>query len=290
MKKIVLYALIFVLGFVGVSLWSFWLIVRPPKIIINLTPENYGLKPESLTLKTKDGLNIAAWLIPKQDVGSGKLEIEKKSALVLIHGYPAEKADMLPLAKSLTSHFSILLFDMRYFGKSEGRLSTLGKGEQLDLEAALDLLESRGYKKIGAFGFSLGGATALMKSGDPRISAVAAYAPFSNLRQLGYESYARLWILKYPLVELISFWTKIFLDYDIDAESPELAIRKLAKPVLIIHDKMDDQISFLHALYLEKALAQNPKAEFYFPEEGGHGNLPFDFDKRILEFFEKSLQ
>ena len=251
MKKIVLYALIFVLGFIGVSLWSFWLIIRPPKIIINSTPENYGLKAESLTLKTKDGLNIAAWFIPKQDT----------SAIILIHGYPVEKADMLPLAKSLSPNFSLLLFDMRYFGKSEGRLSTLGKGEKLDLEAALDLLESRGYKKIGAFGFSLGGATALMKSDDPRIAAVAAYAPFSNLRQLGHESYANLWVLKYPLVELISFWTKIFLDYDIDVESPELAAKKLTKPVLIIHDKMDDQISFLHAMRLEKALAQNPKAE-----------------------------
>jgi len=36
-------------------------------------------------------------------------------------------------------------------------------------------------------------------------------------------------------------------------------------------------------------LSQNQKAEFYFIEKGFHGELPADFEKRIAEFFDKSL-
>lgn len=289
--KLFLYLAIFAIGFVGVSLWSFWLIIRPPKIIINSIPRDYGLEAEDLTLKTKDGLKLSAWLIPKREIGNEKLEAGKNRALILMHGYPAEKADLLSLAKSLTSDFSLLLFDMRYFGESEGKYTTLGKKETLDLEVALDFLKNRGYYKTGVFGFSLGGSVAIMQAAeDKRIAAVAAYAPFANLKLLGYSAYKDLRILKYLLVELLSLWAKIFLDYDANSYSPETTAKTLRIPVLLIHSKEDEQISFLHAERLKKSLSQNPNAEFYFIEKGLHGDLPPDFDQHLLEFFQKSLQ
>ena len=283
MNKVLLYTSIFIVGFIGVSLWAFWLITHPPKIIIGTTPKTLGLKYEDIELKTEDGLALSAWFIP---IPNHKLPT---SALILIHGYPAEKADLLPLAKVLSTKYSILLFDMRSFGKSEGGYTTLGKYELLDLEAALDFLESRGYDKIGVFGFSLGGAVGIMKSDDPRIYAVASYAGFSNLRLLGHEAYKNLWVLKYPLVELLAFWNKIFFDYDIDALSPQNVAAKTRKPIFIIHNKEDEQISFAHAEGLKEALKNNPKAQFYFEEGGAHGLFPDNFDELILDFFIKNL-
>ena len=280
MRKVALYFIIFVFGFVGVSLWSFWLMTHPPKIVIGTTPGNYGLNYEDIELKTEDGLKLAGWYIPQ--VGS---------AIILVHGYPAEKADLLPLAKILSTNYSILLFDLRSFGKSDGKYTTLGKKELWDLDVALDWLKNKGYEKIGIFGFSLGGAVAIMKAADdPRIAAVAAYAPFADLKLLGYDAYKNLWLLKYPLVELLAFWSKLFFDYDIAALSPEKAAARLQIPIFLFHQKQDAQIPFEHALKLKDALSQNPRAEFDFRETGSHGDFPFDFGQTLLKFFKKSLK
>ena len=287
-----IYIAIFVLCFIGVSLCSFWLITHPPKIIIGTTPENYGLKHENVELETEDGLKLAAWFIPTSNLPASPVGGQfPTSALILIHGYPAEKADLLSLAKALSTKYSILLFDFRSFGQSEGKVSTLGKKELLDLEAALDWLENREFKKLGIFGFSLGGAVTIMKAAeDNRIQAVAAYAPFADLRLLGYDAYKNLWLLKYPLVELLSRWTKLFFDYDIATLSPEKAAEKLQIPIFLFHQKQDAQIPFEHALKLKAALSRNPKAEFDFPETGSHGDFPFDFGETLLDFFGKSLK
>ena len=293
MRKAAFYFVIFVFGFVGVSLWSFWLIAHPPKIVIGTTPEDYGLNYEDIELKTEDGLKLAGWYIPAQTSGLGEARPEGRptSALILIHGYPAEKADLLPFAKVLSTNYSILIFDLSSFGKSDGEYTTLGKKELLDLEAALDYLEGHDYEKIGIFGFSLGGAVAIMKAAeDPRIAAIAAYAPFVDLRLLGYGAYKNLWLLKYPLVELLSLWTKLFFDYDIAALSPEKAAARLQIPIFLFHQKQDVQIPLEHALRLKAALSQNPRAQFDFPETGSHGDFPFDFGKTLLEFFKKSLK
>ena len=77
------------------------------------------------------------------------------------------------------------------------------------------------------FGFSLGGAVAIMTAADdPRIRAVAAYAPFSDLKTLGRELYEWLWLAKYPFVELMTLWGRLFLGVDLGAASP----RKAARP------------------------------------------------------------
>jgi len=280
MKKVILYFLVFVLGFVGVSLWSFWLVVRPAKIIFNQSPSDFNLTAEELTLETEDGINLSAWFV----------DSEEKRALVLLHGYPAEKSDMLSIASSLHHDFALLLLDFRYFGKSEGCYTTLGAKERLDLQAALNFLESKGYEQIGVMGFSLGGATALLTAAeDKRIDSVVSYAAFSDLRILGQETYSRLFVLKYPLVELMLLWSRVLSGETVTNSSPLNAAKNITVPVFIVHTKKDEQISFSHAMRLKESLAENQKAEFYFPEQGLHGELPVDFNSRIKNFFERTL-
>ena len=280
MKKVILYFLVFVLGFVGVSLWSFWLVVRPAKIIFNQSPSDFNLTAEELTLETEDGINLSAWFV----------DSEEKRALVLLHGYPAEKSDMLSIASSLHHDFALLLLDFRYFGKSEGYYTTLGVKERLDLQAALNFLESKGYEQIGVMGFSLGGATALLTAAeDKRIDSVVSYAAFSDLRILGQETYSRLFVLKYPLVELMLLWSRVLSGETVTSLSPLNAAKNITVPVFIVHTKKDEQISFSHAMRLKESLAENQKAEFYFPEQGLHGELPVDFNSRIKNFFERTL-
>ena len=267
-------------AFVLLSLGSFWLAVRPPRLAVPLSPDEYGLRPEAVTIAAADGVRLSGWFLPRPGA----------PAVVLLHGYPAEKADMLPLAAALHRHFATLLMDLRYFGQSEGGLSTLGLRERSDLRRTLDFLTQRGYGKVGVFGLSLGGAVAITTAAeDGRLRAVVAYAPFSDLRQLGLELYGWLGVFRYPLVELMTLWSRLLLGGDLTRPAPAEAARALMIPVLLIHSRGDDQIPFGHAERLREALGGNPRAAFYFPDRGGHNDLPSDFHARVTSFFLANL-
>ena len=274
--KLLAYPALVVGAFVLLSLVSFWLAVRPPRIAIPLRPADYHLAVEEVRITADDGVELAAWLVPRAGA----------PALVLLHGYPAEKADLLPIAAALAPRFTVLLLDQRYFGKSGGRVTTIGFRERGDLRRAIDFLGTRGVKEVGVFGFSLGGAVALLAaSEDPRIRAVVAYAPFADLRTLGHELYGWLWVVKYPFVGLLRGWSWLFLGHDITAVSPERAAATLSVPVLIVHSREDEQIPFAHAERLRRALARNARAELVVMDRGRHGALPAGFEARLAEFF-----
>jgi dipeptidyl aminopeptidase/acylaminoacyl peptidase len=273
-------------GVLLLSLWSFWMTVRPPRLAIPGTPRDYRLPAEEVTITTDDGVKLAAWLIP---AATARPPVDTP-VVVLLHGYPANKADLLPIAGVLHPRFATLVVDLRYFGKSEGAATTLGSRERRDLQRAVDLLAQRGYTRIGVFGYSLGGAVAMLGAAeDQRIRAIAAWAPFADLRALGRDVYAIFWLLKYPLVELMVLWGRVFLGTDITRPSPEMAAARLAIPVLITASRNDEQIPFTHAERLQRALAGNPRAEFDFGR-GLHNERAQDSDRRLFDFFVKTLE
>lgn len=279
--KLLPYAAVAVGAFVALSLVSFWLAVRPPRVIIPLSPADVRLAVEELSIPTADGLRLSAWLVPRPGAPT----------IVLLHGYPAEKADMLPLAAALARRFTVLLLDLRYFGRSQGRATTLGLRERDDLRRTIDALAARGFTGFGVFGFSLGGAVAMTTAvEDGRIRAIAAYAPFSDLRALGHELYAWMGPLRYPFVATMRVWSRLFLGGDITAVSPLAAAPRLAIPVYLIASRQDEQIGFQHAERLRAALAGNPRAEFAFMARGRHGELPADVEADLERFFLRYLE
>jgi dipeptidyl aminopeptidase/acylaminoacyl peptidase len=278
--KLALYAGLVVGVLLIASLASFTLAVRPPRIAVALTPQDYRLAVERVTIEADDGVRLSAWFLPRPGA----------PAVVLLHGYPAEKADLLPIASALAPQFATLLVDQRYFGESEGAATTLGHRERQDLKRVLDFLDSRGVPAIGVFGFSLGGAVALLAAAeDPRIRSIVAYAPFADLKALGRELYGWMWIARYPFVEAMLVWSHLLFRADITRPSPAEAAGQVAIPVLLVHSRTDEQIPFRHAERLQAALAGNPRAEFEFMERGRHGELGPGFEARLARFFRRTL-
>lgn len=271
--------------------------LRPAKIIIGNKPEDFELPYENVTLLTEDNLRIAGWYIPQNNIISpaappaGGPPTGGAAAIIILHGYPAEKSDMLSFAKVLHGDFTTLLIDFRYFGESEGSYTTVGVKEILDARAAVDFLQKRGHERIGMLGFSMGGAVALMTAAkDERVNAVVAYTPYANLKSIGRDVYGTLFFLKYPLIEIMSIAAKLFLNLDISEASPEKLANKINMPVLLVHSRNDRTIPFSHALVLEKALSHNSNLETYFFDAGRHGALPSDFNERIADFFNRYLK
>src|SRR6185369_17890842 len=63
--KLVVYLAVFAGAAVVLSLVSFWLAVRPPRLAVPLTPGDVGLTVENLTITADDGVPLAAWLVPR---------------------------------------------------------------------------------------------------------------------------------------------------------------------------------------------------------------------------------
>ncbi len=280
MRPILSYAAIALAAFIALSLVSFWLAVRPPRMSVPLAPADFNLIVEELTIPAGDGVPLSSWLVVRPAA----------PGIIFLHGYPAEKADMLPLAAALAPRFTVLLVDLRYFGQSGGRVTTLGVRERDDLRRVVAVLASRGVERIGVFGFSLGGAIALTTAvEEPRIRAIAVYSPFADLRTLGHELNAWMGPLRYPFVGLMRLWSRLLLGIDVTAAAPEVAARRLSIPIYLIASREDEQIPFRHAERLRDALAANPRAEFEFMDRGRHGALGGDVERRLERFFTRWL-
>jgi dipeptidyl aminopeptidase/acylaminoacyl peptidase len=263
------------------SLWGFYFSVRPPKIISPLTPRELKMAYEDVSFRTADGLTLRGWYIPS-------IKTTEKT-LILLHGYPADKGNILPPLAFLHDDFNLLLFDFRYLGKSEGNYSTAGAKEVEDLLAAIQFLKRRGVQEVGVWGFSMGGAVALMAiEKAPAIRAVIAESSYSSLADMALQLF-KIPLLNYPIAYLIGFWAKLFLGIDVRDASPVDRVRNTTIPILLIHSSADAVIPFSHARQLEQALAKNPNAEFWFNQDFAHGQLASGYRIRIKNFFLKHL-
>ncbi len=236
---------------------------------------------EDVSFKTADGLTLRGWYIPSAKTTD--------KTLVLLHGYPADKGDILPALAFLHADFNLLLFDFRYLGKSEGSYSTAGAKEVEDLLTAIRFLKTRGIEKVGVWGFSMGGAVALMAiEKAPEIRAVISESSYASLAQMALQLF-RIPLLNYPNAYLVGLWAKVFLGIDLSDVSPAEAVRNTTVPILLIHSSADAVIPFSHAQSLQEALKNNSRAEFWFHEGFAHGQLDADYQSRVRSFFHKHL-
>jgi alpha/beta superfamily hydrolase len=126
----------------------------------------------------------------------GKLNLEgvfyypdrtgKSSGVVLCHPYPLYGGSMnnnviMALASALPPKGIIaFMFNFRGVGNSQGKFDN-GIGEQEDVKAAIDWLESQpevDAGKIGIAGYSFGASVALPEAHhDPRVRALALISP-----------------------------------------------------------------------------------------------------------------
>jgi uncharacterized protein len=281
-SAIILRVFLVVFGFlVVISLWGFYSSIRPPKILSSLTPRDLKMAYENASFRTADGLTLRGWYIPADRT--------TEKTLILLHGYPADKGDILPALVFLHEDFNLLLFDFRYLGESEGSYSSAGATEVEDLLAAIRFLKARGIKEVGVWGFSMGGAVALMAlEKAPEIRAVVSESSYASLAQMAL-SFLRIPLLNYPVAYLVGLWAKIFLGIDLRDVSPAQRIRHTTVPILLIHSSDDAVIPFSHAQSLRQALAKNPHAEFWFHRGVGHGDLGADYQSRVRSFFHKHL-
>lgn len=260
--------------------FGFYSSIKPSKIVSDITPKDFGLDYEEVSFTTSDNIPLIGWWIPNKT-------LEAKT-IILLHGYPADKGNILPILSFLAEKYNLFLFDFRYLGQSGGSYSTAGAKETADLTAAIQYLKMRGIDEVGVWGLSMGGAVALMTASEmPEIKAVVSESTYASLDLMSRELY-RIPLLKYPFAYLTGVYAKIFLGIDLKKVSPSESAEKLQIPILIVHSKNDEVIPFKNAILIQEALKNNSKAEFWFKENLIHGQFGEEYKKRIEDFFERN--
>jgi len=266
--------------FIVLSLYCFFLYTHPRRIVSPVTPKDFGLEYEPVTIRTADGIDLDAWYIPNS--GSRK-------SILVCHGYPADKGDILSGISFLAADYTLLLFDFRAMGKSQGSVSTAGSREQRDFQAAAAFLKKKGFKDFGVFGFSMGAAVALKASG-PEVRCIVADSSFADLNTVLVMIFKEFGFLRYPLILLVRLWTRLFLGIDIARDSPERSIARLTIPVLLIHSEKDSLIPVEQAYRLKRAY---PPSSLWVVPGADHGRQRAEqegeYRQRIKGFFQEHL-
>ncbi len=70
------------------SLVGFYTSIKPSKIVSDITPKNFGLAYEEVSLRTNDDVTLTGWWLPNKNPSA--------KTILLLHGYPADKSNILP--------------------------------------------------------------------------------------------------------------------------------------------------------------------------------------------------
>lgn len=269
------------LALAAVSFTFFWLYAHPRRFYGGYSPSDFGLKEEAVKLKTSDGIELDAWFIPHKT---------SRKAIIVCHGYPMDKGDVLGLTAFLGREFNLLYFDFRATGRSGGFFSTGGAREVRDIDAALAFLAGRGLGPAGAFGFSMGGS-AVMLSTNPAIKARALDAPFADLTAQLKDIFSFFGVLRPPLLLMMKGWSRLVMGVSIGAVSPVANTAAFSAPMLLIHGDADTVVRPENSLAIKAA---NPAAELWLIKGAGHGEnyatALSKYEARLLGFFRKSLR
>ncbi len=270
------------LVYVTLSLVFFWLYAHPKRYTGSFVPADFNFKPEAVTLTTADGIKLDAWFIPNRN---------SKKAVIVCHGYPMDKSDVLGLTSFMARGFNLLYFDFRATGRSGGFFSTGGARETRDIDAAVKFLEEKGFKNgVGAYGFSMGAAAVLL-SQNPAIKARVLDAPYADLGgELDYI-FKPFGLWRKPLLGLMRLWSRLFMGVNINSVNPALSAAALKTPILLVHGDADTQVPLENSLRIKAAA---PGAELWVIKGAGHGENWYQagnrYETRITDFFRKNLK
>lgn len=235
-----------------------------PSRALVTNPAQANLEYETLTLTTSDGLKLNAWFLPAKS---------PRATLLFLHGNAGNISHRLYSLQLFNKlNLSVLIFDYRGYGESEGKPSEEGSYED-GRTAWRYLTETRGItpEEIILFGRSLGASIAADLATYYKPMGLVLESTFTSVPDMAAELYP--WL---PVRWLSRF------QYNTRDK-----LRKIRAPLLIIHSRDDEIIPFAHGQRLYKAA---PQPKEFLEISGGHNDGFWVSQNRYLEGWEQFLQ
>jgi fermentation-respiration switch protein FrsA (DUF1100 family) len=275
-----------------------YLSTHPPRRRLKRTPAAFGAPFEEALFTSSDGVLLSGWYVPARSLGQA--EAPPRGAVILCHGMLANRAEVLHWAAPLWERgFALLMFDFRALGQSGGDRCTAGYFETQDLRCAVDYLTARpdmAGVPIGVFGFSMGGAAAILEAADdPRIQAIATHGAFATLDRAIWQRCRHHFGPLGPLAEWVirtlgvrAHWFPV----SPSVVAPINAISRLTpRPLLLLHGGRDRIVHPADARDLHAA-ADHPKNLYILPRSGHkriHSTVRQEAREHVARFFCETL-
>jgi uncharacterized protein len=274
-----------------------YIATHPPRRRVKKTPAKFGAPFEEVRFASRDGVTLSGWYIPAPPT---EPETKPRGAIVLCHGMSAHRAQCLFWAEPLwNAGYALLLFDFRGNGMSEGTLCSAGFSEPNDLLGAMDFLSAHEELQgvpFGVFGFSMGGATAIMTAAqDERIRAIATHGAFASLESAISQRCRHHFgplrrIAQWYMMRVVM--SRGWFPAPVSEVAPVSVVSQITpRPLLLLHGSDDPIVTPEDAEALHEA-AGFPKALVVLPRSGHHRiHRPLREDARVLltEFFQEHL-
>lgn len=287
-------ALVLVAGMSAVCWWGAGIALNPPHMsAMGAFPEQYGLRYQKISFKTKDGLTLRGWFIPSP-------RKDEERTLLMCHGWSDNKGELLKFTSFLNSQsgFNLLYFDFRSHGESDGHLTTIGYLETIDFDAAIAWLKAEKptlAKRLGVFGLSMGAAVAAMAvARHPEVKAAVLESPFTTYRGVVKRwAWNRFRVPFFPVMMLVLWFMRLRVgDSALDTASPLRFIHGISpRPILLIGGSQDRLMPPEDVRTLFEA-AGEPKQLWIVPgatHAKCHQMGGLEYEARVTNFFNKYL-
>jgi fermentation-respiration switch protein FrsA (DUF1100 family) len=213
----------------------------------DVSARELGLASETVALTAEDGVKLDALFLPAK---------EPRLTILLAHGNAGNLSHRLDRTIFLQSQLgaSVLLFDYRGYGRSEG--SPDEEGTYRDARAAYRwLTEARGVSpdRLVLFGESLGSAVVLDLALAHPCAALVLEAPFTSVPDMAQV--------------VLPFLPRAFVRTQYDNIGK---IARLRVPLLVLHGERDEVVPFSQGRRLFEA-APEPK-RFYAIRGASHND------------------
>ena len=256
-------------------------------------PSEYDLDFEDVEFLSRRGdVTLQGWYMPSEAPGP---------VIIFVHGIGGIRTsdEFMTLAAMLAERgFSVLMFDLRAHGTSEGDKISGGLHERLDVLGAFDYLRGRGVPaaRIGILGRSMGAGTSVLAAADePAIEALVIDSSYAKASELVAQETARKTLFPEWFVPIFvpgaDLAADLFFDIDLGKLNPEKAVAGLGYPVLVIHGQADTRIPVEHGVRIH--LASHSDSELWLVPDVDHVDafltLPEAYAERVTAYFEERL-
>src|SRR3972149_2092395 len=264
---------------------------HPSRYPLYVPPSKFNLRYEEVPFQSTDGVRLKGWFI--KGSGEGRLP-----TIIVCHGLGANRSDFTELSAGLSRDgYNVLIFDFRGHGESEKKASSFGYLEQKDLLGALKYLKTRDdvdIEKIGAYGFSMGGAVAILTAAKTHeIKAVISDSSYTSLKEQGKRLFAGSAHPSFLCLKPLVWMYEVFFRIDADDISPVSRIGGISpRGIMVIGGGADEQMPSSDAMRLF-AGAKAPKEIWLIPG-AVHGGTVYmagdEYRKRISKFLDRHLK
>jgi|SoiMethySBSTD1v2_1073268.scaffolds.fasta_scaffold03587_24 fermentation-respiration switch protein FrsA (DUF1100 family) len=246
----------------------------------HVQPADLGRSYEEVTLRTSDGLELAAWYVPSRN-----------GAAVI--SYPTRQGK-LAQARMLVRHgYGVLLLDARGYDGSEGDPNLFGWDDAKDIDAAVAWLQSRpdvNDGRIGGIGFSVGGE-AMIDAAASNTGLRAVVSEGAGVRSIREDLLRgpRGWFAL-PEAAVQTGALAVMSGTPPPPALDDLAARIAPRPLFLIYAGQGVGGEELNPEYFEAA--SQPKTLWKIDEAGHVGGFearPEEYEQRVIAFFDRAL-